>query len=399
MSGSLNNIYNNVNFALHLHSNAISILQEQTSTGSRINRVSDDPTDAYRVLGLNSQKSSLANYMSTIADVMNMQETASTVLDDMSTTFAGTKVSLTQILSGTYGEGEGGANSRERVSSQINDILEQMVSSANTKYANHYLFGGSNTSSAPYVIERTDGQISSVTYQGGSQSREIEMAPGVKSAAFYSGSDIFAVDDRGTPVFFGGTGSAVGTGTSNIKGSAWLTVTNDGTNYKLSIDDGATEITVPLAGDISNIAVTDANGQVLYVDATNINSTGTEMVQVPGTYDVFSSLISIRDLLENDRDIPEADLKSLMDKLTESLDEVNNNLLQKQVSIGAKIGFLDNLKNNLENIKFDTEEEATVLQEADIAQIAIDLSRREALYQLSLETAGRLMSVSLLDFI
>lgn len=399
MSGSLNNIYNNVNFALHLQSNAISTLQEQASTGSRINRVSDDPTDAYRVLGLNSQKSSLANYMGTISDMMNMQETASTVLNDMSSAFANTKVSLTQILSGTYGEGDGGANSRERVSSQINDILEQMVSSANTKYSNHYLFGGSNSGSIPYAVERTNGQISSVTYQGGSQSREIEMAPGVKSTAFYSGDDIFSVDNRGEPVFLGATGAAAGTGTSNVRGSAWLTVTNDGTNYKLSIDDGATEITVPSSGDISNIAVTDANGQVLYVDATNIHSTGVAMVQLPGTSDIFSSLISIRDLLVNSRDLPESDIKVLMDNLTGSLSEVNNHLLQKQVSIGTKIGFLDNLKNNLENIKFDTEEEATVLQEADIAQIAIDLSRQDALYQMSLSVAGKLMSVSLLDYI
>jgi len=39
------------------------------------------------------------------------------------------------------------------------------------------------------------------------------------------------------------------------------------------------------------------------------------------------------------------------------------------------------------------------LQEADIAQIAIDLSRRELLYQMSLSLAARMMSVSLLDFI
>jgi flagellin-like hook-associated protein FlgL len=67
--------------------------------------------------------------------------------------------------------------------------------------------------------------------------------------------------------------------------------------------------------------------------------------------------------------------------------------------VGSRIGFLDNLKDSLKNLKYDTEDETTRLQEADIAQIAIDISRREILYQMSLSVAGKLMSVSLLDFI
>ena len=39
------------------------------------------------------------------------------------------------------------------------------------------------------------------------------------------------------------------------------------------------------------------------------------------------------------------------------------------------------------------------MEEADIAQVAIDLSRHEVLYQMSLAVAGKLMSLSLLDFI
>ena len=36
MGGTLNNIYNNVSLALHLHTDAMTRLQEQVSTGSRI---------------------------------------------------------------------------------------------------------------------------------------------------------------------------------------------------------------------------------------------------------------------------------------------------------------------------------------------------------------------------
>jgi flagellin-like hook-associated protein FlgL len=81
------------------------------------------------------------------------------------------------------------------------------------------------------------------------------------------------------------------------------------------------------------------------------------------------------------------------------LDEVENLLVGKETSIGSKIGFLDNLKNSFENIKYNTEDQTTTIQQADIAQLSIDIARHQTLYQMSLAVAGKLMSMSLLDFI
>ncbi len=307
---------------------------------------------------------------------------------------AETKTRLTQITSGTYTE-----DGRQRVADGINDILEEMVSLANTKHTNQYLFGGSNTTSPPYIVERTDGKITRVIYRGSSDSRSIEVAPGLESSALYVGDEIFRSSNRSAPIFQGDTGAKAGTGTSSVTGDTWLTVTHDGSNYRLSIDDGASYVTVPIGGD-PNQAVTDSRtGKVLYVDSTGINSTGTEMVSVPGTYDIFAVLISVRDILQNERGFSTAQLQKLVDTSLDSLDEVSNLVVQTGVAIGAKIGFLSNLQDGLKNRKYDTEDEATRLQQADIAQIAIDLSRRETLYQMSLSVAGKLMSMSLLDFI
>lgn len=52
MGGTLSSIYSNISYALHSHMDAMIRLQEQAATGSRINRVSDAPGDAYRLLGL-----------------------------------------------------------------------------------------------------------------------------------------------------------------------------------------------------------------------------------------------------------------------------------------------------------------------------------------------------------
>ncbi|MHC4425025.1 MAG: flagellar hook-associated protein FlgL [Planctomycetota bacterium] len=393
MSGTLNNIYNNVSFALHLHAEAMTRLQEQASTGSRVNRVSDDPSVAYQVLGLNSQEKSLENYIDGLSEIVSTLELSSTVVLDIASAITETKVRLTQIASGVYDE-----EARERAAEGINDILEQIVSLANTKHMGQYVFGGGNTASAPYAVERTGGEITGVTYQGSYENRNVEVAAGVSSSAFHVGSSIFHSDDRGEPTFLGDTNAKAGTGTSSVRGNVWLTVTGSPGNYDLSIDDGLS--TFNTDGTDTNLAVTNSTtGEVLYVDTTEIDSTGVDLVSIPGTQDIFDTLITMRDVLKNDRGLPETRLRELQDNSLNSVDEISNLLVQTEVTIGAKIGFLDNLKDSLNDLKYNVEDRTAHLQEADIAQIAIDLSRREVLYQMSLSVAGKLMSVSLLDFL
>jgi flagellar hook-associated protein 3 FlgL len=393
MSGALNNIYNNVSYALYLHSVEMARLQEQTITGSRINRPSDDPSCSYRVVTLNSQERSLGNYINNLSEAVCTLELSSTVIQDIQSALTETKVLLTQVIGGIYNE-----ETRERAAERINDTLEQVVSLANTKHIGQYIFGGNNTTSAPYLAEHTNGEITGVTYQGSLENRDIEVASGIKSSAFHVGYDTFHSDDRSDPVFIGDTGAKTGTGTSNLQGDTWLTVTGSAGNYTLSIDDGLS--TFNTDGTDTNLAITDSiTGKILYVDTTEINSTGVDLVSVPGTYDIFNTLVSIRDMLKNERELSGTRLRELQDNSLIALEEVNELLVQAEVSVGSKIGFLDNLKESLKELKYNAEDEATLLQEADIAQIAIDLSRREVLYQMSLSIAGRLMSVSLLDFL
>ena len=392
MGGVLNNVYNSTVFSLSIHTRALALLQEQVSTGSRINRASDSPSDAYRVLGLQSQKRSLGDQMDNIAEVVSTLEVSLSRVDSMFSTFSKSIEHLNQVISGTYD-----SSSREMMSDEINDALEEMVSLANTRYLDQYIFGGSNTSSPPYSTTIVNGKITGVEYQGGNIARNVEVAPGVESSPYYVGKDIFGSNSRSETIFSGDTGASKGTGTSNASGDRWLTVTGTAGNYDLSIDGGAT--TVHTDGTDTNLAVTTADGDVIYVDTTAITGAGTDHVRSPGTYDIFNSLIGIRDVLENSEGLSEDQLKGIRSSAMSSLDEVKQLLARSQVSIGSRIGFLSDIGDSLEDMKYNTEDETARIQEADIAQIVIDLSRREILYQMSLSVSAKMMSMSLLDFL
>jgi len=393
MGGTLSSLYNNVSFGLSLNAREILKLQEQVTTGSRINRASDEPSAAYRMLNLSSQKRSITNYLDNLSEISDVLEYSSTAIDDVKSALAEAKKLLGDVTGGT-----GGGVTLNVTVEGINDALDRIVAAANTMHSGKYIFSGSDTSTAPYAVTRVDGNITSVTYQGSNIRRDVEVAPGVEASAFYSGQELFQSDERSEPVFSGTTGAAAGTGTSNVRGDVWLTVTNDGSNYRISIDGGLTETIVPPGGS-SNQMVTDSRtGKVLYVDTTGINTTGTEWVRVPGTYDVFNTLINIRDRLASG-DLTNAEMEQLRFNAFDAIDELNGVLIQKSVMIGSKIGFLEELKGNLETLQYSTEDEKTRIEQADVAQLSIDLSRREILYQMSLSVAGKLLSVSLLDFL
>jgi flagellar hook-associated protein 3 FlgL len=386
MSGLLGNVYNNASFALFNHSKEIARLQEQASTGSRVNRPSDDPGAAYNILGFKTEQGSLENYIETLSDAQNTLIASTASIDAMKTSIT----SLIGIISGVTGT----SSQNNILLEGVDNALEELVMWANSDYQGQYLFSGGDSATQPYTVERNgDGRITSVTYQGSDIERKVEVAPGMWTTTFYSGEDIFLSDDRSAAIFSGTTGVAAGTGTSSVTGDVFLTVTGSPGNYDLSIDGGLT--TVNTDGTDTNLAVTDSRtGQVLYVDTTGITNTGQEWVRVPGTYDIFNTLIAIRNQIESGGDIEE-----LRSNALESLDEIYNLLVRKGVTIGFKIGMMDDLNSNLSDLKFNVEENMAQLEQADIAQLAIDLSRRDVLYQMSLSVTAKLLSLSLLDFI
>src|SRR4030042_1824669 len=154
MSGSLASIYESINYALNLHGKAIATLQEQASTGNRVNRGSDSPAEAYRILGLNSQERSLESYKGNVIELIGSLEISSTIITDMSSELADTRTLLTQIVGGIHD-----ASGQKRIADKLDNALEQLVSLSNTKHANQYLFGGHNTRTAPYAGVRDGARV------------------------------------------------------------------------------------------------------------------------------------------------------------------------------------------------------------------------------------------------
>ncbi|MBE0535195.1 MAG: flagellar hook-associated protein FlgL [Phycisphaerae bacterium] len=397
MSYSLQAIYANATWAMSTHSQALGRLQDQASTGQEINRMSDNPTFASRILDLKADTRSKGQYLNAIDEAVSVLELSSSVLQSISDEVIRARASLTSVMSGIASQ-----SGRNTLATDINNALEQIVSLANSQRLSYSLFGGANTELPPYAVERNAaGDITRVTYQGSGEERKVDVAPGVQMSSVLNGDSLFKSNETRHYEFYGATGAAMGTGTSSVRGDIMLTVGGGPGAYTLSIDGGAT--TVAMSGSVppdDNLAVIHSQtGQVIYIDATRITATGTEPIRVEGTYDIFNIFINVRDVLRNGSNLPDAVMKELLTAAQNSLSNVNSNLVQGFPVIGGRIGTLSSLKESLWDTKVGAEQEVARLQDADMTRVAVDLARRQMLYEMSLAVAAKMFSLSFVNFI
>lgn len=129
-------------------------LNTQMNTGSQINKVSDDPLKAVKIMNLNNEIADIEKYNYNADEVTGWLDMTDEALDSVGTLTSEIKTLLTSI-SGTFGEDE-----IKAVQTEVNEKIKQIGEAFNTTYAGKYIFGGSITDEAPVKIETdSDGNV------------------------------------------------------------------------------------------------------------------------------------------------------------------------------------------------------------------------------------------------
>ena len=168
----------------------IAQLQMQLASGQVLNRPSDNPTAVTQVLALSSQASQLASWQ-TNADMAKSwlgtaTDTANNVINAMQ--------SARSLLLGAANQGVQDPTSYQAIGSQIQGIITNLRSLANTEYGSRPIFAG--TSATPQAYD------SSGNYLGNGDAATVVIGPGTGSGQTVD------LSVPGTALF--------GTGTANV---------------------------------------------------------------------------------------------------------------------------------------------------------------------------------------
>jgi flagellar hook-associated protein 3 len=167
----------------------------------------------------------------------------------------------------------------------------------------------------------------------------------------------------------------------------------------LSTDGGATVLQVSDFSDTSVQVTNSYDGTVLNVDVTGLARTGAEVVKYEGTFDAFTTLITLRDLLRNEATLPDDEVRSRVAQMLTEIDGSHDAVLDGVRELGFRSSSMEVLRNRVEGLRISRTESLSTVQDTDIADAILRLQRQDLSFQAALQVSSRVIQTSLQGFL
>jgi len=166
----------------------------------------------------------------------------------------------------------------------------------------------------------------------------------------------------------------------------------------VSIDGGATSAAIDFS--TAQVVSDSLTGEVTHVDSSAIQRTGDEAVDYEGTFDIFSTLIALRDeMLADDGTRPPDEVSTAIARRVATLVGAHDDVLLGVGTLGARSARLDVSSNRLQDLKLKLQVIRSDLEDIDIAEAVLELQQRENAFQASLAVGARLGQQTLLNYL
>lgn len=165
-------------------------LQAQVATGQRIAQPEDDPSAVGRVLQLESEQRRIGQYQRNADRALELSQASFSGLQQIK------KVSDRVTEIGTLGSGAISGAAARAYASEVDQLIEQTLQLANTRFRNDYIFAGTAVDTPPFVATRgDDGSVAAVDYAGNSARMPIQLSEHATVEAGASGETNLGLKD------------------------------------------------------------------------------------------------------------------------------------------------------------------------------------------------------------
>lgn len=188
---SLETLINSTLMNIQLSASRMYKLQEQVATGKKINRPSDDPDGARKVLNFRSEDLKLEQYAKNVQTSIQSIEFDESILQNVANTINRVQELIIQGSLPTTAQ-----VTRDVIAKEIDGMIESVLSNANSTRLGRYIFAGTETSTRPFETTRNSkGEVTAVTYMGNREKIEYSVSPGTNVQVNHTGAEVF-VDSK-----------------------------------------------------------------------------------------------------------------------------------------------------------------------------------------------------------
>jgi flagellar hook-associated protein 3 FlgL len=168
-------------------------------------------------------------------------------------------------------------------------------------------------------------------------------------------------------------------------------------NGTLSVDGGKSAVPIDFSGN--QVVTNSTTGAVTNVDSSSIVATGSTQLDYSGTYDVFQIMIALRDDLNNTQGLSDSQLSNVISGHLADLAQATSGVTQGLGMLSANAQNLQSVQQRLQLVQLSTQQRTSDLQSADISSVVVGLQEEQNLYSLTLDSASKILSESLLNFL
>lgn len=349
-----------VNRNLQKNRSEMTDLQNQAATQRRVNKPSDDPIAAARVLGARSEDRGTSQFLKNINYARSFLEFSDQSIGET----ADILVRLKELAIGQANDAGASADTRKVVAEEVGQAFNQIVQIGNRKLGERFVFGGYKTTSTPFSRA---GE-----YMGDDGDMHI---PIDKDATV-------AMNVPGDSVFLGRGISADGLirpRTEPPKSADELEqYQKNETLRKEDIKESQTaEVSLRGPASIGDRSPREAD------TVTGPEQNGLNVFGVVKDFEVS--------LKTNDKE----GIQDSIDRLDQALSQVILNRAQ----VGARIQHLNKTQESLQKSLVDNKSLASQMEDADLFQVVSDITKTDSALKATLETSGKILQPSLLDFL
>lgn len=349
----------------------MSELQNQAATQKRVTKPSDDPLAASRVLAHRVDLQGNQQFSKSLGYARSFLEYTDQSLSEITDALVRAK----ELAIRESNDASSGPESRRVVATEVNQLYDSLVQIGNRKLGDRFIFGGYRTQSAPFDV------------QGDYHGDEGEMLIHVDKDAF------LAMNTPGSRVF-------LGTG-----------FTKDGPKFvspeqPMTIEefDKQKEEQQPRGASPGQSSGVTPNGQPVELRgpaALNPNKEQGESNSVllqTGTTTADGGVNLFRVLRDFETALKTNDKAGVQESM-DAIDQAISQVVLSRAQVGARSTTLDNYVQAKEKEKVEDKIAISNLEDADIYSTVSDINKTESTLQATLQTSGKLIQKSLLDFI
>lgn len=380
--------------------------QQQISTGKKVNKPSDDPVAAARILKLDQSLQRIETYGRNASLAENR-------LKQEESTLAGAVDIIQRVRELTVQAGNGSlsANDRQSISAELKERLGQLANLANTQDASgEYIFSGFQ-GSTPAFARDDQGNW---TYQGDEGQRVLEIDDGVTVPISDHGKGIFVDIAKALSVksstsadgYVSGLELIAPTDLSNafspgVPDDLTITVANAAGELSITANGGALDLTPappPVVGEefvVAGVKLT-VNDAVFTPPGPGDSFT----VGVSEKQSIFGTIETMIDGLESiSKTSPKstAEYDALIAETLANLDNAQESIILKQTELGGRLNAVESTTAFLEDSGLYTKEIRSQLQDVDYAEAISNLTFQSFVLQAAQQSFARVSQLSLFD--